>query len=77
MIEFNLTTEQKKAAFNSYMTGLEMEIYHLLVILGYDPDDTGAIDFSIFAEAEAPSTEYMLYDKYNRYLRVKDKIASI
>lgn len=77
MIEFNLTNEQKKGALTSVLMGLESEIYNLLLILGHDPDSSNDIDFSIFANSQAPSTEFSLYEKYTKYISFKEKLNSL
>ena len=38
MIEFSLTTEQKRQSLQALLSNLEMEIYNLILILGQDPD---------------------------------------
>lgn len=77
MIEFSLTTEQKKAALENIAKGISMEVYNLILFLGHDPDTYDQTEILAFSEREAPSNEARLFSLYNRYNSLQEKIASL
>lgn len=77
MIEFSLTTEQKRQSLQALLSNLEMEIYNLILILGQDPDTYDQSQIAGFSDREAPSTEEMLFTRYTRYNLLKEKILNL
>jgi hypothetical protein len=77
MIQFSLTNEQKKQSLQGILTGLEMDIYNLILIVGEDPDVYDQSLISNFSEREAPSNEHRLFMLYNRYNLIKEKISQL
>lgn len=77
MIEFSLTAEQKKQMLENTLRGISLEIYSLILHLGYDPDTYDQTEILAFAERENPSNEARLFSLYNRYNTLQEKIASL
>lgn len=77
MIEFSLTTEQKKAALENIVKGISMEVYNLILLLGHDPDTYDQTEILALSEREAPSNEARLFSLYNRYNSLQEKITSL
>lgn len=77
MIEFSLTTEQKRQSLQGVANNLEMDIYHLILALGEDPDSYDFSRVSEFADFPAPSNEQRLFSLYSRYNLIKEKISNL
>lgn len=77
MIEFSLTAEQKKGLLENTLQGITLEIYSLILHLGYDPETFDQSQILDFSEREAPSSESRLFSLYNRYNILKEKIESL
>jgi hypothetical protein len=77
MIQFSLTTEQKKATIERVLEGISIEIYNLILFLGHDPDTYDQTEILAFSERENPSNEARLFSLYNRYNSLQEKIASL
>lgn len=77
MIQFSLTTEQKRQSLQGVANNLEMDIYHLILALGEDPDSYDFSKISGFADAPAPSNEQRLFGLYNRYNLIKEKLSNL
>ncbi len=77
MINFSLTSEQKRQSLQAVLNGLEMDIYNLILIIGEDPDTYDQSLINAFSEREAPSNEHRLFTLYNRYNLIKEKISNL
>lgn len=77
MFSFSLTNEQKKAALQTTANNLEMEVYHMLLGIGEDPDTYDFNQIASLADRENPSNEYRLYKAYNRLIDIRDKISKL
>lgn len=77
MISFSLTNEQKKSLLETTLRSLEMEIYHLILIVGGDPDSYDYTQIADMADIPLPSAQGQLYASYNRYLDIKQKIDNL
>lgn len=77
MIEFSLTAEQKKGLIENTLRGIMLEIYSLILHLGYDPETYDQTQILSFSDKEAPSNESRLFSLYNRYNILQEKIESL
>jgi hypothetical protein len=77
MIQFSLTTEQKKATLENFLQGISIEVYNLILFLGHDPDTYDQTQILSFSDREGPSNEARLFSLYNRYNSIQEKIASL